>query len=331
MLAACRPQSGQNYGSAAVLADDSLLSVPVEHISIPDTLRYAVTPREWYSYWMLRTDTVQTDTTQQLSIVRQYYTKTIHRIAPDGRIELSVRIDTLIAAFTLPGDTAGHARHFSYDSRKADDRNNPDFAHLTALLGAEVRMLVTPDGRIDSVFGLRTVLDRLRQLSRDTLPAALEPMLEQQLAEQLYRPLQQEYLAFPNTPLDSTRRWQHQYPDVVASLFPTQNVAEYRIVGARKKGDRVILEVDARLRSRPRQRQFQEGALRAELRNEVLSGSGRILVDAQQGYTVSKEVHVSSRFELLVRDTLQQQTEHFRHRASSYVQFRLAQRGWLTN
>lgn len=332
LLAACRPQGTQDRASTASdLTTDTLQPISIDEASIPDALRYVVAPREWYGYWMIRTDTVQTDTARQLSIVRQYYTKTVHRIAPDGRIELSVRIDTLIAAFTLPGDTAGAVRHFLYDSRKSEDRQKPDFAHLTALLGAEVRMLVTPDGRIDSVFGLRSVLDRLRQLSQDTVPAELGPMLERQLAEQLYRPLQQEYLAFPTAPLDSTRRWRHEYADVLASLFPTQNVAEYRIVGARRQEERILLEIDAQLRARLRQRQLQEGSLRAELRNEALSGSGRIVIDARQGYTVAKEVYVSSRFELFIRDTLQQRTEHFRQRASSHVRFQLTQRGWLTN
>jgi len=264
-------------------------------------------------------------------MVQQYYTKLIHRITPDGRIELSVRIDTLIASFTMPADTAGSVRRFSYDSRKAEDRRNPDFAHLTALLGTEVRMLVTPDGRIDSVFALRTVVQRLRRLSPDTLPATLDPFLERQIAEQMYRPLQQEYLAFPTGPIDSTRSWRHEYQDVIASLFPTQNTAEYRILGARTAGERPTLEIAARLRSHVQKRQIQEGQLQAELRRESLSGSGRILIDARQGYTIAKEVHVVSRFEVLVRDTLQKQEESFRHFASSHVQFRLAQRGWLKN
>jgi hypothetical protein len=289
-----------------------------------------VQPKEWYAYWMVRTDTLTQDTLTQTSSIRQYYRKVIRAVHPDGRIELSLRIDTLIATFVGP-DTSGGIRRFTYDSRKESDRKNPDFAHLTALIGTDVRMLVSPDGRIDSVFGLDAVVRRLRQLSPDTLPEQLNPLLERQLEEQMYRPLQQEYLAFPTSAVDSTRTWRHQYPDALASLFPMQNTAEYRIVGVRPMGDREALEIQATLRARPQKRRLNEGGLTAELQGESLSGSGRILIDARQGYTVAKDVYVHSRFEVVIRDTAAQRTELFRQRSSSLVQFRLAQRGWLKN
>jgi len=332
---ACRSQSTSKANSeqspeiaAASFLGDSLL--PPHSSTIPTTLRYAVQPNEWYSYWMLRTDTLQQDTLRQQSSVQQYYTKIVRAVHPDGRIELGVRIDTLIATFTAP-DTNGKEKRFAYDSRTKESRQNPNFAHLTALLGVEVRMLVTPDGRIDSVFGLEAVVKRFRQLSPDTLPQELTPFLERQLEEQMYRPLQQEYLAFPAQQLDSTWTWRHEYPDALASLFPTRNTAEYRIVGVRRSGNRAVLEIQATLRARVQQRQLQEGSFRAELQRESLAGSGRILIDAERGYTVAKDVGVRTRFEVLVHDTTQQRTERFQQSASSYVQFRLLRQGWSKN
>ncbi|MCS7176288.1 MAG: DUF6263 family protein [Candidatus Kapabacteria bacterium] len=328
LIPSCRPQQAPQAESNVepFSAGDSL--IPVERVTLPETLRYAVQPTEWYDYWMIRLDTLIQDTMRHTSAVRQFYRKVIHAIRPDGRIEVGLRIDTLIASFTLP-DTNGTARSFAYDSRSAGDRTNPEFAHLSALLGTEVRMLVTPDGRIDSVFGLDAVLRRLRQLSTDTIPEALEPLMERQLEEQMYLPLQQEYVAFPTAPLDTTRTWRHEYSDVLAAMFPVQNTAEYRIVGARPMGGRQLLEIHAVLRSRPQQRRLQQGPLQVELRQASLSGRGRILADAQQGYTVAKEVRLQSRFEVLLRDTLQQRTENIRQTANSYVEFRLVQRGWL--
>ncbi|MCS6966500.1 MAG: DUF6263 family protein [Candidatus Kapabacteria bacterium] len=330
-LPACRPQDTkeQELDTATTTSvSDSL--IPSDRVAIPDTLRYAVKPREWYGYWMMRTDTLVQDTLIQTSHVQQYYRKTVRTIHPDGRIELIVQIDTLIASFAIP-DTAGNIQRFAYDSRSSTDRENPGFAHLTALLGTEVRMLVTPDGRIDSVFGLSAVIQRLRQLSSDTLPEQLNPMLERQVEEQMYRPLQQEYLPFPTSVLDTARTWSHEYPDMLASIFPIRNIAEYHIVGIRSAGNRKALEIRATLRSHPQRRRLQEGRLRAELQRESLGGTGRILVDLEQGYTVTKSVHVQTRFEVILRDTANRHTERFRHNSVSYVQFRLTQRGWLKN
>lgn len=311
--------------TAAFLAADTLK--PPTAAEIPPLPRYAVQPTEWYAYWMTRVDTVRQDTLLQTSLIRQYYIKTIRAVHPDGRIECALRIDSLQAHFTASG-SSGVLERFRYDSRDSADRTNPNYAHLTALLGTEVRMLITQDGRIDSIFGLEALVKRLRQLSADTLLESLDELMKQRLEEQMYRPLQQEYLAFPTTPLDSSWSWRHEYPDMLASAFPTRNVAEYRIRGIRPAGERRLLEIEAVLRSRPLQRQLRQGTMEATLRNEALSGSGRILVDAQQGYTVSKDIQLQTRFEVLLRDTVQKQSERFRQEASTRVQFQLARQGW---
>jgi len=276
---------------------------------------------------MTRIDTVRQDTLEQTSFVRQYYLKTIRSLHPDGRIECTLRIDSLQARFAASG-SSGVLERFSYDSRDSSDRANPNYAHLTALLGTEVRMLVTRDGQIDSIFGLEALLRRIRQLSPDTLPESLDELMKQRLEEQMYRPLQQEYLAFPPEPLDSTWSWRHEYPDMLASAFPMRNVAEYRILGVRPAGDRKLVEIQATLRSRPLQRRLRQGDMEATLRDEALSGSGLILIDAQQGYTVAKDIQLQTRFEVLLRDTVQKHSERFRQEARTRVQFQLVRRGW---
>ncbi len=304
---------------------DTLMPPTAE--AIPTLPRYAVRPAEWYAYRMTRIDTLRQDTLLQTSFIEQYYTKTVRAVHPDGRIECSLRIDSIRAHFTAAG-TTGVLERFAYNSADSSDRNNPNYAHLTALLGTDVRMLITPDGRVDSIFGLEAVLQKLRRLSPDTLPESLDELMKQRLEEQMYRPLQQEYLAFPTEPLDSTWSWRHEYPDVLASVFPTRSIAEYRIIGTRPARTGTLLDIEASLRSQPLQRRLRQGSLEASLQKEALSGSGRILVDAQRGYTVAKNITLQTRFEVLLRDTLQKQSQRLQQEAYTRVQFQLAQQGW---
>jgi hypothetical protein len=326
-LVACRSQERAPVPEEHNSAADTLLPPAATSVAVPETLRYRVQPRQWYEYWMTRVDTVVYDSLQQTSRIWQYYTKTVRRVYPDGRIELGVRIDTLAAMFVTP-DSLGAPQRISYDSRRREDRQNPNFTHLNALLGAEVRMLVSPLGQIDSIYGLEPIIRRLMRGVADSIPPQLMAALSQRIEEQIYRPLQQEYLAFPSGRIDTSRSWAESYPDALASIFPTRNTARYVIVGEQLLEGRRALEIAAQLRTEVLQRRQQEGALRAELRNERLSGGGNILVDAQEGYTVRKSLRLRMQFEVVLQDTARASTENFRQATATHVEFGLARRGW---
>ncbi len=218
----------------------------------------------------------------------QYYTQKVTDIKKDGRIELSVRYDSVIVNnLSVSPKTRSELR---YDSRNKEDRANPEYKQYNTIIGAEVTILVKPNGEIEDIMGHKSLLDKILGDKKDSILGLQREMLENQLKNEVYLvPIQQEFQFYnDNGVVDSSQSWFRENMIPIGGIFPAKSRIVYKIENVREVNGKKIATISGNISTDISKKKLSQNSVEFVLKNSIISGVGKSMVDVEKGTTIYK-------------------------------------------
>lgn len=223
----------------------------------------------------------------------QYFTQKVTDVKKDGRIELSIRYDSIIVNNLTVSPKMRN--EVTFDSRKKEDKVNPDYKQYNAIIGAEVTVLVKPNGEIEDIMGHKAVLEKALGNSKDSLTAQQREMFENQLKNEIYLvPLQQEFQFYnDNGLIDSSQSWFRENMIPIAGIFPAKSTLMYKIENVREVNGKKIATISSNITTDIAKKKLSQNSVEFVLKNSTITGVGKSMVDVEKGTTIYKSNTIS--------------------------------------
>jgi hypothetical protein len=237
--------------------------------------------------------------------ITQTYTKIIRKINPDGSVEMSIRIDSLIVNEKGPNpQKPGEAMSMQYNSGKSADRKNPDFVQYNSIIGAEVVANVSKFGKVEEVLGLNAIVNQMLGAKKDSIPENMKDQLMQQVKAQFFQlPMQQEYQTFPDDG-DSkfSKNWTKVDKIPISGILTVTNTVTYNLGAIHEFNGRKVAIVNAILNATTEIPEKLPRGITFTLKNSRFEGSGKTIVDVETGETMLKSNDVLTKLEASIKD-----------------------------
>lgn len=290
------------------------------------SLLYRVKAGDIYRYKFTQNDRISQDGMTAETQQTLFYTKSIKSIKSDGTIELTVRYDSIRLKNDYPDLQDSTKRTISsYNSSNKADRGNQEFNQYNGILGEDVTMLVSSDGKIREISGLTPLLSKIFGKMKDSLNAQQQEQALDQIRTQLYmRPLSQEYQYFPDGGrIDSTNSWSHSEKSPLSGVFLVSNTITYDLSAVKNIGSRKAAFINAKLISKIENTSPKQGTLSFNLHKSDISGSGETILDVEKGYTISKKNSISTLIDATMTDTKSKQSKRAKQQLLSSMKVEL--------
>jgi len=257
-------------------------------------LRYAV--GDVFRYRMRQESEAGPDSAFATQRSSHVYTKRVKAIRSDGSFELSVTVDSIEMSVVIRNRSSNAvlAQQY-YNSSDTANRNDPKRIHLTAILGEEVSIILTPQGRIQEMSGVSTIVNKIRKVT-PSLTTQDVPAVTQQIEAAVFAMLvEQEYLRFPSAALDSTATWVASNTVPVMDYFRASSDAKYTIRNVRQVRGQRLAVIDASLSGTITSMPLpKESAVSIKLSKGDIRGKGNVLIDVAKGFTVKKDNEITT-------------------------------------
>lgn len=260
-----------------------------------DTIRLNYSGGEVYRYRVQQSSSGGPDTGVVSSNSRHIYTKRIKSKRADGNFEIGITFDSISSGFTMKNTVTGQVlRQESFTSADTAQLKDPKNVSYAAVLGIEVTMIVSPKGKVQEIIGASTIVNRMIPAGQD-IPADRREMLKQQVETAMFGAFsEQEYLRFPEKPLDSTQSWNTSTATVLGDLFTVESTNTYRVNTVKKVKGLRIAEVTASVVGAIKARKIPpEYKVAVKVTKSIISGTGKTIIDLAKGYTISKSNDVN--------------------------------------
>jgi len=256
-----------------------------------DTLRLRYNVGEVFRYRMRQESVSGPDSAKATQRSSHVYTKRIKAIRSDGSFDIGVVVDSIEMSAVVRNTNTGAVLYEQYyNSSDSSHRNDPQRIHLSAILGEEVTLLLTPQGRIQEISGVSTIVNKIKA-AVPTISDAELPTISRQIEAAVFAMLvEQEYMRFPTGAVDSTGSWTSSNSVPVMDFFNASSTASYTIRSVRAVKGHRLATIDARLTGTITALPTPKGSpVSVKVTTGDVKGQGSIVIDAQQGYTVKKD------------------------------------------
>lgn len=290
------------------------------------SLLYRVKAGDIFRYKYTQNDRINQDGMMAETQQTLFYTKTVKSIKSDGTIEMTVRYDSIRLKNDYPDLQDSTKRTVSaYNSSNKADRGNQEFNQYNGILGEDVTILVSSDGKIREISGLTPLLSKIFGKMKDSLNAQQQEQALDQIRTQLYmRPLSQEYQSFPDGGIvDSTHTWSHSEKSPLSGVFLVSNTITYNLSAVKNVGPRKAAFVSAKLISKIENTAPKQGTLSFTLHQSDISGSGETIIDVEKGYTILKKNSISTLIDATMTDTKSKQSKRAKQQLLSSMKVEL--------
>lgn len=270
-----------------------------------DTLMLRYTPGEVYRYRVKQTSIGGPDSGVMNSFSQHTYTKRIKSKRADGNFEIGITFDTISTGFTMKNMLTGQViRQESFTSSDTVQLKDPRNLSYSAVLGVEVTMIVSPQGKVQEIIGASTIVNRMIPPGQQVPPERKEMMKQQVEAAMFGAFSEQEYLRFPESPLDSTQSWKTSTATVLGDLFTVESTNTYRVSTVKKVKGLRIAEVAASVVGAIKARQIPpEYHVSVKVKKSMISGTGRTVIDLAKGYTIMKSNEVNMEVDAVITNS----------------------------
>lgn len=276
------------------------------------SLLYRVKPGDVYRYKFSQRDKLVQDGMSAETEQILYYTKTVKAVKSDGSVEISVRYDSIRLSNNYPDmqDSTKRASS-SYNSTNKADRENKEYSQYNGIIGEDVTMLVSKDGRITEISGLTPLLSKIFGAMKDSLNPQMQEQALEQIKVQLYlRPLQQEYQSYPDGgAIDSSKSWKRKERSPLSGVFLVDNDIAYHLDAVKNVGTRKAVFISAKLTSKIVNPSQKQGSVAFKLNKSDISGSGETILDVDKGYTITKKNTVNTMIDAILSDAKTKQSK----------------------
>jgi hypothetical protein len=233
-------------------------------------------------------------------------------VKADGTVEMTVRYDSIRLENDYPDlrDTTKRTLS-SYNSTNKEDRANREFNQYNGIVGEDVTLLVSKDGRISEISGLTPLLSKIFGAMKDSLNLQMQEQALEQIKMQLYmRPLQQEYQNYPDGGnVDSSKQWARSERSPLSGAFLVDNTITYTLNSVKNVGSRKAAYIGAKLVSTISNVAPKQGTLAFKLHKSEISGAGESVIDVEKGYTIMKSNSIKTMIDATMTDTKTKQSK----------------------
>lgn len=291
---------------------------PANEANNADSLRLRYTVGATYHYVLTQQGEGGPDSASAQTRSRHVYTKRIKAIRSDGSFEVGMTIDTIeVSTEVRRRATSTVLESKTYSSKDSAMRNNPAFNNFNALLGEEVTIILTPQGRIQEMSGITTIVNKLVK-DRPEVTSQQKLDLARQIEASVYAQfVEQELIRFPDAPLDSTRSWKLDNAAPVMNILRGETSASYHISAIKNVRNRTVAQIDAKLTGALSALPGLEKAqLQLTVQQGTIAGTGMALVDVATGATLRKVNSITTTVQATVRSLANGQRENISQNSS---------------
>lgn len=284
--------------SAETISETDITSAPeiTGDAARIDTLKLRYAVGDVFRYRMRQEAVTGPDSAKATQRSSHVYTKRIKAIRSDGSFDIGIVVDSIEMSAVVRNTNNGSVLYEQYyNSSDSTNRNDPQRIHLSAILGEEITLILTPQGRIQEISGVSTIANKIKA-AVPTISDAEMPALSRQIEASVFAMLvEQEYMRFPTTALDSTRSWTSSNSTPVMDFFQAASTATYSIRSVRSVKGHRLATIDARLAGAITALPTPKGSpVAVQVTKGEISGSGTIVIDADKGHTVKKDNQITT-------------------------------------
>lgn len=236
------------------------------------------------------------DTARTMSKSTHYYTRTVRSTRSDGSYETVLRFDSITVTGTIRNVRSGATlMEQSYRSSDTSAANRKRFPQFSSLIGEEVLIYISPDGRVQQVGDVSPIVRKIAMASQQPMPPAALEQVAAQLKNGIYAAFTlQEFVPFPKQPIDSSGTWVNEQQSPLGEIFTVLTRATYAIDRVYDLKGRRIGAVTANVVGSIRAIPLPKNSpLTIDLQTSQISGSSSAVMDVDRGYTVSKKNRIS--------------------------------------
>lgn len=306
-------QAASQQGSLGIHPSDTTQATTVspEESKVKE-LHFSAKVNDRFSYKLTQVDNLDQDGNKATMSTSYYYTKTIKEAKPDGTIDMSVRMDSIRIKSVYPNPAMpGTPVETTYNSQDSAQRNSPQFRQFSGIIGEDVRVLVSPKGKIEEISGLTPILNKILGKQKDSVPPGDKDQMLEQLKYQLYQaPLQNEYQTFPdNGTVDSSQSWSRTDISALSGVFKVKNSVHYSISSVKNIHGRKAALIKATLNAEVVNPNVEQGTVKFKLNESSISGEGESLIDLATGTTIYKKNKVNTMINATMNETKTKQSQ----------------------
>jgi len=256
------------------------------------TLQYK--PNETYRYRIVQMTSMTQDTVTSSNTNTYLYSKRVKDRNAAGTYSVTMTIDSVGASMTVR--TKGAAQPVmsnSFSSGDTAQRKDPQYASLASLIGIPVTLTIDTLGKISKITGADSIARRMAA----SVPAMRGvgenemKMLAAQIEQSVYGSFAgQEFVPYPDEPLDSSLSWSRTQSLPGGPLFQISAKATYRIESIKNVKGRRLATVVAEISGTISPSKAPEGSpVSVKTTNSAIDGSSRAVIDLDNGVTISKK------------------------------------------
>lgn len=290
-------------GSAHLMPGDTANAVLLTNAEARiDTLKLRYTPGDVYRYRVIQKSTGGVDTTMMFSSSTHYYTKRIKSKRADGNFEIGITFDSIHNEFVAKNILTGEERQRkTFRSTDSNQLNAPEHISYYAVIGIEVTMIVSPQGKAQEIIGASTIVNRMIPPGQQLPPERMALMKEQVEMSMFAAFSEQEYLRFPTSKVDSTLTWFTSSQTAMSDFFEVHSDNTYKVRSVKKVKNQRIAEIDATvkgaIKARPIPPQY---GLDVAVKKSTITGTGHTVIDLDKGYTITKSNKVDMAIDAVI-------------------------------
>ena len=248
------------------------------------TLALNLKAGESFSYKYSHKIINRNDTVEMTDERIQFYTKKIKAIRSDGSIELSLKFDTLI--FNQKFQTPHTIQNRSFNSNVEADRKNKEFEQNLALLNEEFTLIIDNKGMILEVTGLIPLVNKILGTAKDSASPQQKSQIAERLRYEIFEPISDENLKFPNKELDSSQSWAFHQKTLISPVVIADVTTNYKINSVKSFNNKKVVEslynFQGDLTLDPKVKGKQS------FTKKEYSGFGSTLLNVENGMTIKK-------------------------------------------
>ena len=265
-------------------------------------LRYRV--GDVFRYRVVQETNGGPDTARTRTKSTHCYTRTVRSVRSDGSFETVMRFDSIrVSAVISNARTGQKLVEQSYRSSDTSAEVKNRFPQFSALIGEEVLVYITPDGRVQQVGDVSPIVTKIVATSPQPPPSAALEQLASQIKASIYAMFSlQEFVPYPKQEIDSAGRWVNEQVTPLSDIFSLTTKAVYTIERIYELNNRHLGVVTANVVGNVRVAPLPKGSpLSIAVSSSSITGESNALMDVDRGYTISKKNRITMNMTARVR------------------------------
>lgn len=279
--------------SATSLTSANATTIPLKEANISKfVLKYNV--GDVHQYRVTQSTELVQDTIVVQENSTRTYTKRVKRVLADGSFEVGFTFDSIKVVRSTKKISGDVLESVTYSSADSAQKKSPDFKQFAAILGTEVNITYTTDGKVQEISGVNAIVNTLLK----DFPQQVSDQQKAQLAAQIENTVysvyaQQEMLTYPTSAIDSAGQWHFEQSSPIGSGLVTSNKVNYKIASVKSINNRKVAMVEGIMQGEISAMPIPKGTpLTIKVLNSEVSGSTSSAIDINSGTTIRKQHEV---------------------------------------